>query len=177
MEKEVPGFGGFYSVTDGGQVRSLRTGKLLSQRTDRHGYRVVSLFDGSREVTRGVHQLVALAFLGEIPAGCEVHHMDHEKGNNSAENLCYVSHTENVRARRKHEDPAWVPKSEREKPVARKRGPKPMAVKAVPVTGGDVREFATVQEAVVLGFSPQGISMCLTGKLRSHRGYRFERAR
>lgn len=45
---------------------------------------------------RRVHVLVALAFLGEKPAGLQVNHIDADKTNNRAANLEYVSPLRNM---------------------------------------------------------------------------------
>lgn len=48
--------------------------------------------------TRTVHSLVAEAFLGPRPEGYDIDHIDGNKTNNTAENLRYVTHTENMRS-------------------------------------------------------------------------------
>ena len=45
-----------------------------------------------------VHRLVALTFIGSVPPGHEVHHVDGDKTHNAATNLQYVTPRENMRA-------------------------------------------------------------------------------
>ena len=47
--------------------------------------------------TRTVHSLVAETFLGERPEGYDIDHINGDKTDNKAENLRYVTHTENMR--------------------------------------------------------------------------------
>lgn len=44
-----------------------------------------------------VHRLVAETYLGEITEGCEIDHINRNKGDNRVENLRIVSHKENQR--------------------------------------------------------------------------------
>lgn len=94
----VPGFPDYW-VSSGGHVVSLR-GKqereLIGGRNQR-GYRLVGLrtSDG-RSVSRTVHRLVALAFLGEPPPGLQVRHLDGDKLNNTVSNLTYGTASQNI---------------------------------------------------------------------------------
>lgn len=106
--KDVEGYEGIYQVSDIGRVRSIDRvtnrgrrlkGKVLSPAPGgRTGdYRSVQLFslDG-KPARKYVHQLVAVAFIGEQPSGCQINHIDEDKSNNSVNNLEWVSASENV---------------------------------------------------------------------------------
>src|SRR4029077_1427245 len=88
-----------YEVSSFGRVRNFWTGRVLKPGQQRHGYFAVRL---ARNNTTGpsipIHRLVAKVFLGPIPNGKEVHHIDHNKQNNLVSNLRYVTHQENVRS-------------------------------------------------------------------------------
>lgn len=96
----VPGYEGLYQVSDEGQVMSFprpRTrGGLLKQFNDSHGYPAVTLTRSGVQKRFGVHQLVALAFIGPCPPGQEVRHRDGNPANRSASNLIYGTHGENM---------------------------------------------------------------------------------
>ena len=104
--RDVPGFPG-YQVGDDGSVWSQwklgptrRRGEEWRQlhfgyKPD--GYCLVKLYSGiGRKRTRTVHQLVLQAFVGPIPSGQEVRHLDDNKKNNRLENLCYGTRSENL---------------------------------------------------------------------------------
>jgi hypothetical protein len=57
----------------------------------------MALADSGKYSTFSLHRLVAEAFIGPRPAGMEVNHKDGNKGNNQADNLEYVTKSENVR--------------------------------------------------------------------------------
>lgn len=90
----------FYEVSNFGRVKTLRAsailsaGSLLKLRRDKYGYMRVVLA-GDKHYSRVVHRLVAFAFIGEPPDGCEVNHKDGNKENNRLSNLEYVTKSEN----------------------------------------------------------------------------------
>lgn len=94
----VPGYHGLYEVSDLGNVKTLRRGRLLTPHPDGKGYPVVKLYDGRGGVkTAKVHLLVLLAFVGPPLCGCQANHRDGNKRNAKVENLEYVTGKENVR--------------------------------------------------------------------------------
>ena len=68
---------------------------------DGDGYKrpILSFFDGGIRYVRRIHlhKLVAETFLGECPNGYTVDHIDHDKLNNSIDNLRYITIEENIR--------------------------------------------------------------------------------
>ena len=59
--RDIPGCAG-YQVSDTGQVRNSRTGRLLKPRLDTDGYLLVDLWVGGKKTVK-VHRAVAMAFL------------------------------------------------------------------------------------------------------------------
>lgn len=99
----VPGFEGRYQVNRRGDVRSMvsyrpnHKGRMMTHQVDRAGYHRVELCqDGKRHICR-VHRLVAMAFLpAPLDGQVEVRHLDHDPSNNSVENLCWGTHSDNM---------------------------------------------------------------------------------
>ena len=99
MEKwrDIPGYEGFYQVSDLGNVRSIRFNKIRNMKSwDSHGYRAVELCMNNNRHTVGVHRLVALTFIPNPENKPEVNHKDRNKSNNNVENLEWVTQSENV---------------------------------------------------------------------------------
>lgn len=72
-------------------------GKALTPTLGIRGYYVVTLvISAQRKVQRKVHHLVAEAVWGPMPEGMQVNHVDGDKLNNNANNLEYVTPTENM---------------------------------------------------------------------------------
>jgi hypothetical protein len=104
--RPVPGYEGMYEVSDLGQVRSLdrvivnnihggmwvRPGRILKPWMHSRGYPWVTLA-GQKKFA--IHRLVLLAFVGPIPKGMIVRHLNDIKTDNRLVNLRYGTHLEN----------------------------------------------------------------------------------
>ena len=93
----IPGFAGHYEVSDLGQVRSLKGGRIriLKQAVDKAGYRIVCLTVNAKGTTRPVHKLVWSSFRGETKLSID-HIIEGDKSNNSLSNLQELTHRENI---------------------------------------------------------------------------------
>jgi hypothetical protein len=98
--RPITGYENTYEVSDDGQIKSLprpRTrGGVLKLKTNKQGYRAVSLVAGGVQSTHEVHRLVASAFLGPRPNGQQVRHLDGDKLNCTVENLAYGTRSDNL---------------------------------------------------------------------------------
>lgn len=93
--RSIPGFPG-YEVSDHGNVWSLKPGKQGPKTPDiDRGYRRVALSVDGVAHKRGIHQLVALAFIGPVPEQCEVRHLDGDRAHNVPSNLAYGTSAQN----------------------------------------------------------------------------------
>lgn len=100
----VPGYEGFYEVSDLGRVRSLphrdrrgifHHGIVRKPQRAGKGYMALGLSAHGVITARYVHHLVTLAFLGECPPGQEILHGDDNRANNRLDNLRYDTHRAN----------------------------------------------------------------------------------
>ena len=91
----VPGYEGLYEVSNLGNVKSLRSGKLLKQSNNRDGYKMVSLTKDGKSRGFSVHRLVALTFIPNPLGLPEVNHKDESHDNNCLENLEWISKKDN----------------------------------------------------------------------------------
>jgi hypothetical protein len=108
--RAVLGYEGVYEVSDLGRVRSVAhvivrangarqsiAARLLATRGvgSRRAYLGVHLSHMGVKSDRGVHTLVAEAFIGPRPDGREVRHINGDGRDNRAENLAWGTHSEN----------------------------------------------------------------------------------
>jgi hypothetical protein len=102
--KPVPSLEEHYAISSEGNLRQLSdwpqrpAGRIIPKYISSDGYCLagIRMPDGQKRIVR-LHRLVALAFLGPVPAGTEVNHKDGNKANNKVENLEYVTRSENLR--------------------------------------------------------------------------------
>lgn len=95
MWKAVPGLPNV-AVTRDGQVKNLLTGNVLKwDVSGTTAYPRVTVTTVKPYRRYSVHQLVALAYLGPRPRGLEHNHKDGNKLNPHADNLEYVTKSQN----------------------------------------------------------------------------------
>ena len=90
--KDIEGLEGEYAISNKGNVKNLKTGRILGERYGNHGYRFVNL--KGKEYT--VHRLVALAFIPNPNNLPQVNHIDEKKNNNNVSNLEWCSASYNT---------------------------------------------------------------------------------
>lgn len=106
--KFVSGYEGFYEVSNLGRVRSVPRdveryghmmhlrGKVLANRVGKAGYLSIHLMREAIFDWRSIHRLVAEAFVKNEYGKGFVNHKDGNKGNNAADNLEWVTRSENA---------------------------------------------------------------------------------
>lgn len=88
-----------YAVSDKGRVADIKNCKVLNQNDNGAGYKIVGLQrkDKNNVAIRYVHRLVAIAFLDNPENLPQVGHKDHQRDNNSLENLEWITQKNNTR--------------------------------------------------------------------------------
>jgi predicted nucleic acid-binding Zn ribbon protein len=97
--KKIPGYPR-YEVSNMGNVRHIKHKRILKGGIPYNGYRQVRVSKNGENISKCVHQLVAMVFLGPKPIGYEISHKDNDKKNNRINNLEYITHEENCQSNR-----------------------------------------------------------------------------
>lgn len=94
---------GLYEVSNFGRVRSLcyrgykrKVPKILCGLERKDGYLQIGLWKNRKYKTLRIHRLVVEAFIGPIPKGYEINHIDEDKKNNCLSNLEIVTRRQNM---------------------------------------------------------------------------------
>jgi hypothetical protein len=85
-----------YEISNLGNIRNIKTKRLLKQFKDRRGYCRVELSSNSKTKKYSIHRLVAQTFISNPQNKPEVNHKDGNKANNNVENLEWVTAKENI---------------------------------------------------------------------------------
>lgn len=98
--KPIPGYEGFYEVSNVGNVRRIpgfhcKTYKILKPKITHDGYHETALCKNHKYKYIRTHRLVAMVFCEKPEGKTEVNHIDGDKLNNCAENLEWVTSSEN----------------------------------------------------------------------------------
>lgn len=92
----VPGYEGLYEISNLGNVKSLRTGRIMKKPKNNVGYETVCLTKDKKQNTYLIHRLVALAFIPNPNGLPEINHKDEVKTNNCVENLEWCTREYNL---------------------------------------------------------------------------------
>lgn len=164
--RDCVGYEGRYSVSSDGRIYSHLFNRELNPHKNKLGYKKIYITDkcGVRK-GKAIHRLVAMAFCDGYEEGLEVNHKDAVRDNNRADNLEWVTRTENVRdtvLRGTHSNKEAVAKLRRR-------------VRRLSMDGEILSEYASIREAVEKYSIDQGsLSKVCLGQRHSAGGYKWE---
>lgn len=176
--KPIKDFEG-YEVSNLGRVKSLNynhTGKekLLSPGKSSDGYFFVGLYKNGIKKSVRINRLVWQTFVGEIPEGLQVNHIDEDKENNRVENLNLMTSKENNNWATANARRAAALRGKKQSPeaVTKRVAALSKAVEAIDkVTGKIIFTFPSINEAQRQGFNQSAVSQCCNGKVKSYKGF------
>ena len=166
--RDIPGYENVYQASSLGKVRN-RKGLVMKtfKKYKTKEYRILVLCKDGTKKTHSLHSLIAKTFpeiCGEYFKGAEIDHIDGNPFNNTASNLKWVSHYENV------QNPNTRPKlfghQQRKKPIDQ-----------LTLEGEYIRTWPTIKAAAdFYGFRPSNISDALAGRTSYAHNYKWRYA-
>lgn len=142
--KWIDGYEGEYQISNLGRLKSFcgnPEGYILKQTNKSGWYFTVNLYkNGKRHSTERIHRLVAKHFIGDIPRGFEVNHIDGNKQNNRVDNLEIISKQE-------HANKSMQQKDYISNMVNRNIYEKPRRIQQYTLDGYFIAEYANAQIA------------------------------
>jgi len=153
--KDIPGYEGYYQVSNKGNIKSLERQKKSGQgyfyRKERilkkilmsTGYHFVHLCKGKNIKMTSCHRLMATAFIPNPENKPQINHKNGNKTDNRLENLEWVTRKENA----KHAYDNGLTKPPKPPIMRGKNNPKSRAVIQLTKDGKKVNEFDCIEEA------------------------------
>lgn len=157
--KDIKGYEQLYQVSNLGRVKRITTGKILKPNVVRNYFRIRLCKEGCYK-NISIHRLVYETFVGEIPEGMQVNHINERKNDNRLENLNLMTPKQNTN---------WGTRNER---IVSKNtnGIRSKPVLQYDLDGNLIKEWPSVSEIErKLGF--YHISCCCLGKYKTAYGY------
>ena len=188
--RPIPGYENQYEASTFGRIKSIDrivpgkhpgtyakiNGKILRPIKNKGGYLRVNLCNKYGRKAKFIHRLVALTFLGPPKNDkTDVNHKDENTQNNRINNLewCTKKYNSNYGSHKKRLSIATTGKKKHYSPESYKRmiASKEKAVIGINIKTGNKVYFRSMVLAGKHGFSSDGISHCVTGRQKTHKGY------
>lgn len=171
--KDIKGYEGLYQVSNLGRVKSVEkidsSGRLRKEKLrklqDNRGYLEIVLRKSNETQQFSVHRLVYETFVGEIPEGMQVNHINENKSDNRVDNLNLMTPKENSN---------WGTGIERHRNQLI-NGKKSKPVLQYDKDGNFIKEWVSLSEIKrQLGFNVGHISYCCNGKYNQAYEYKWK---
>ena len=172
MEKEIwKTINGYpnYMISSMGNVKNIKTGKLLKTRIGNNGYYTITLSKKGEIKKKDIHRLIAIAFIPNPENKPEIDHINTDKIDNRIENLRWVTHKENIN------NPISISKMKKNQHLKNTFGaehPLSKPILQFSMDGKLVRKWeSAVDIKKELDFNNCHISSCCKGKRKTANGY------
>lgn len=134
--RTIPSLNNLYEIDETGTIRNISSQKIIKGYVEKNGYVRVK-FENKllpKVIRKGVHQLVAEAFIPNPEKKPFVNHKDSNRSNNNLDNLEWCTHSENMKHAYIHND------------VIKDKLQEYRNIRKKPVTNGEIT-FESISEA------------------------------
>jgi hypothetical protein len=159
-----------FSISNYGNIKNNKTGRILKTVVNKKGYRDISLYFCDKKHRFRIHRLVAEYFIPKIEGKEQVNHIDGNKLNNRYDNLEWCTNYENVHHAIEHG--LWKTVFEATKKENDRRKKKVLAHN---IKTGETILLKSISEAEKT-FNTRHINAVIKGKRKQAKGYWFEYA-
>lgn len=190
--RDIVGYEGLYQVSNYGRVRSLDReieqksrwgdkitkkyeGKVLCLKLTKNtkrtseGYLQAHLWKNGKSKNYSVHRLVYETFIGEIPKGMQINHINEIHTDNRLENLNIMTPKENNNYGTRNKKVAETLAGRKRPPEIFEKLRRPIEAVS-PEDGAIVYSFTSISEAERNGFSRTAIKACVKNRYWNNKG-------
>lgn len=153
--KDIVGYEEIYQVSNFGNVKNIRTNKILKYGINDQNYEIVTLYKKTKKKNMRIHRLVAQAFIPNPDNLPQINHKDGNKHNNRVDNLEWCTGSNNI----KH---AYI----------NDLNPNHRIVGQYDKNGNLINVFISTNEAgIITKISQRNIHSCASGKRKTAGNY------
>jgi hypothetical protein len=95
MWNDIKGYEGIYQISNLGNVKNIKTSKILKPRLNSNGYKFVGLYCNGKHKNMLIHRLMAIHYIPNDENKQFVDHIDNNKLNNKLTNLRWCTNQQN----------------------------------------------------------------------------------
>lgn len=157
--KDINGFVGKYQISNLGNVKNVKTGRIL--KSLKGEYLKVVLSKNNIKTTKYIHRLVAETFINQNYDNLVVNHKDENKHNNCVNNLEFITFKENMN---------YGSKQDNESKIKTKYN-----VYQYDLEGNLIKKWFNLREIIQnTNYKKSNIQYCCLGKYKSAYGYQWK---
>lgn len=153
-----------YSISNHGNVKSLKNGKILKPGYLR-GYQHVCISNKFFRRTKTIHRLVAIHFVDGYTPDLQVNHKDGNKDNNTYSNLEWVTSTQNIN---------HAFKNGLNKIPSGANNWKSKAIEQYDLNGNFMSEHVSINSVKEFGFNSSNVTQVILGKRKTANGFKWK---
>ncbi len=156
--KDIVGYEGLYQISNYGRIINVNTGVLRRWAITHGGYCRVCLCKNGKTRMHFVHRIVWEAFVGPIPEGMQINHINEIKTDNRLDNINLLTPSENQK---------WGTINKRRNKKHQRR------VVMCTLEGEELFTFFSIKDAAI-ETGIRHICECCKGTIKSAGGYKWK---
>ena len=168
---QIKNFSNYEIDIEKGIIYSYKSNSTIGH-LNNDGYYCTTMYDdnGNRKTIRH-HRIIWETAFGEIPNGFEIHHIDHNRTNNSISNLELVEASQHKKNHFSGKNNPMYGKQNPKRSELNKQNTK--SVGCYNLSDELIKIYSSIKETSSDGFSPPNVVHCCRGDYSIYKGYKW----